>query len=122
MKREIAELLIKSAREKAEKFSNPNRLQNYTQETFKVVKIVPLSDEVAWVYYEKKKGNIARALFIWTNRGRVNTKLINGWIGFFPSDSHMLGLSKAVTDKHDVEEFNFDIFHPNYKDKEVEKK
>lgn len=82
MKNEIGKLLIQSAKEKAKKYSDPDRPQNYTQESFKLSRIVPLSDHVTWVYYEKSKGNLARALFIWTNRGKVNGKLINGWMGF----------------------------------------
>lgn len=114
MKREIGELLIKSALEKARKYSDPNRPQNYTQETFKLMRIIPLSDEIAWVHYEKRKGNIAKCLFIWINKGKVNGKLINGWLGFFPSDSHMLGLSQVMEDPYLVEGFNFGIFHPYY--------
>ena len=116
MKAEIGRLLIKSANEKAKKYSNPERPQNYTQETFQLLRIVPLSDEVAWVHYVKKKGNIARALFIWTNKGKVNGKLVNGWFGFFPSDSHILGLTKALSSSLDIESINFEIFHPDYKD------
>ena len=120
MKSEIGRLLIKSAKEKGEKYSNPDRPQNYTQETFTLRKIIPLSDEIAWVYYEKRKGNMARALAIWTNRGKVNGKLLNGWTIFFPSDSHMLGLSKVNNHEYEIEEYNFGIYHDNYQGQKKE--
>jgi len=114
MKREIGELLLKAALEKAKKYSDSSRPENYTQETFKLLRIIPLSDEVVWVHYEKRKGNIAKCLFIWINKGKVNGKLINGWFSFFPSDSHMFGLSKIMDNPYNIDEFNFGIYNPQY--------
>ena len=53
MKKELAVKLYDKANEVAFHFSNPDREFNTTKESFKVGKILPLSDVTAAVHFEK---------------------------------------------------------------------
>lgn len=82
-------------------FSNPDRELNKTGESFKVKSIRPLSDHMAAVIYIKSSNKLALALFYY-----IPAK--ERWEYFFPTDSHILGLSGFTELKQKVEEFNFD--------------
>ena len=90
------------ANEVAFHFSNPDREFNTTKESFKVGKILPLSDVTAAVHFEKTSGKIGIAFFYYLKS--------NGgyWQYFFPTDSHIIGMYIIKDMLHDVEQLNFD--------------
>ena len=105
MKKQIAQLLEKTAETDAVKWSDSNRSRNFNGETFKVSQIVPLSEHTATVRFEKTGGKIAIAFYY----------LIKGdrWWHFFPTDSHIIGMQQFPQHKEQAEQdnwmFNFPI-------------
>ena len=102
MNKKVAKELYNKANETAFHFSNPDRQFNTTKETFKVGKIKPLSENTAALHFNKSSGKIGVAFFYYirASNGR--------WEYFFPSDSHIIGMSKMGDILHDVELYNFD--------------
>ena len=101
MKKSTAIQLKDKATKVGRDFSNPDRELNKTGESFKVKSIRPLSDHMAAVIYIKSSNKLALALFYY-----IPAK--ERWEYFFPTDSHILGLSGFTELKQKVEEFNFD--------------
>lgn len=103
MKKEVADKLVIKAGQVAQDFSRPERAFNTNQETFKVKDITPLSESTAAVVFEKQPtGKKALAFFYWRNGGAGAD-----WHYFFPTDSHVLGMSKIEHYLAEVEAFNF---------------
>lgn len=104
MKKEIAIQLKAAAEETARRCSNLNRPGNINKETFTVSKILPLSEHVAAVIFDKSSRKKALACFYlqpaWNN-GRGD------WQHFFPTDSHLLGFSELSRLKLEIEKYNF---------------
>ena len=100
MTNEIAQALQAKADEVATRFSNPNRNHNYSGELFSVLQIKPLSEHTAAVIYEKDSGKQAVAFFYWMPKQ-------NEWWYFFPTDSHLLGMSQFPSIKAAIEQDNF---------------
>ena len=97
MNKQVAIHLKEKAEEVAKAFSNPNRDHNHTNEEFSVKSVRPLS---AAVIYKKTSGKLALALFYYIP---AKTR----WEYFFPTDSHILGLSQIPQLKHNIEEYNY---------------
>lgn len=103
MRKDLALALAAKAQQVAATFSRPDRPKNAQGETFKLVSLVPLSDATALGTYEKQpSGKRAICFFYWLALG-------NGprWEGFFPSDSHVLGMRQVEARLLDVERYNF---------------
>jgi len=83
----------------ARMFSDPSRIHNLGGETFELEKIMALSEYTAAVFYLKNSGKRAIAFFYYNN---------NAWRFFFPSDSHLVGMSAFAEVKRKVEEGNFE--------------
>ena len=100
MNKQVAIHLKEKAEEVAKVISNPNRDHNHTNEEFSVKSVRPLSDHMAAVIYKKTSGKLALALFYYIP---AKTR----WEYFFPTDSHILGLSQIPQLKHNIEEYNY---------------
>lgn len=102
MKKDLVILLQSKSVDIAKNFSNTDRVCNGNKELFSVDKIIPLSESVAIIIFNKLPTN-KKALAV--------TLYINGgegyWQYFFPTDSHILGLKNIDTYLHDIEVFNF---------------
>lgn len=103
MNKQVALELKKRAEEVAEIFSDPNRELNTNAEVFELIKIVPLSESTAAVFYEKSSEKKAIAFFYYSRRG---------WFFFFPTDSHILGMAAFAEWKADIEHENWRINFP----------
>jgi hypothetical protein len=83
--------------------SNPDRPKNYARETFKVMRIKPLSDFTAVVLYQKiQSEKLVAAFFYYYNVGN-NPR----WENFFPTDSHIIGMEAFGEYKRIVEDRNY---------------
>ena len=103
MRKELVKALKKRAIEVGGFFSKPDREFNYGNETFKVHKIIPLSEFTAAVIYIKTPSmKKATMFFYWMRNNGGN------WAYFFPSDSHILGMEMFGKLKAKVEVYNFD--------------
>ena len=91
MKKEQANKLHKQIINIEKHFSNPDRERNYNQEIFKCSNILPLSDTVALVTFEKNTGKKTNMLFFYVK---------DYWVNFFPTDSHELGMWNYLHDIH----------------------
>lgn len=100
MKKEVKESLIQHAHYIAGTFSDPNRDYNYNNETFEVEEIIPLSEDVGAIVYLKNTGMRAVRLCLYRK---------NKWIGFFVTDSHLLGLRYVEEIKLRIERENFKL-------------
>jgi hypothetical protein len=104
MNKDIAELLKEKAVEIAKYYSDKNREKNYSNETFSISKIIPLSEFSAAVEFIKTPSHKkAVAALFWINAGE------GYWIYFFPTDSHLLGMKYFEDIKQKVEENNFSL-------------
>lgn len=101
MRKETVESLIIKANEVARIYSDPNRQYNGNKETFSLEKVYPLSDSTALVQYLKSGGKRALLFFYYVKGGDF-------WNYFFPTDSHILGMSKVADFKLQMEQLNFD--------------
>jgi hypothetical protein len=103
MRKEIVKKLNKRVKEIAMIYSKEDRDKNTNNEIFTVYKIIPLSEFSAAVIYEKQPtGKRVMASFEWINMGEGH------WRYYFPTDSHLLGLSYLPKIKQSVEMFNYD--------------
>lgn len=101
MNKTVAKKLKAKASEIARTFSNTDREFNYSNESFEVKSLVPLSEATALVIFEKSSDKLAIAFCYYINAN-------NGeWRYFFPSDSHILGMEKVGKYLHQIEVKNF---------------
>lgn len=103
MKKEIAIELDKFAKIVEGRFSHQDREMNFTNESFKIYKIIPTSDHTASVVFEKTSGKKGVAFFYYIPNG-----MSKGWKYFFPTDSHITGMRAFEFHKLNAEEFNYD--------------
>ena len=103
MQKQIAKELKTEAQMVAERFSNSKREGNPTAETFEIQEIIPLSDDAAVVYFQKTTQKIGMAFFYYIKRGASK-----GWKYFFPTDSHIQGMTAVQYYKIEIERKNFE--------------
>lgn len=102
MNKKLAIKLKAKADEVAKNFSNPLRDNNLKNETFEVDNILPLSDTTAIVIFKKSSGKKS-LIFCF----HVNYK--EGYWGyFFPTDSHISGMSQVGKHLQEIEKHNFE--------------
>ena len=106
MNKQIALKLMEKAEEIAVKFSNPDREKNYNKETFKVEKIIPMSEKTAVIVFDKNTGKKAMVFAFWLGMNE------GFWSYFFPTESHIVGMGKVTHVMQSVEEFNFKLNKP----------
>jgi hypothetical protein len=101
MRKDTSIKLRDTAAKVAEIFSNPEREKNGNAEEFRLDKINPLSDHTAAVTFEKSTGKFSIAFFYYVD--------VNGgeWRYFFPTDSHLLGMSLIGQAKQRIELANY---------------
>jgi len=103
MKKQLAIKLKEKAEEIATNFSRDDREFNFSNETFKVHDITPLSETTAFVCFKKSSGKIGIAFCYWIN-------MFGGqWRYFFPTYDHCLGAEKLRDVLHKVEKKNFPL-------------
>jgi len=105
MRKEYLTLLKEEAARTAETFSNrTTEISNHANNNlnFEVEVIAPMSDETATVTFKKNDGIRALAFF-------YLLKYKNGpvWKYFFPTDSHICGMSDFARRKSIIEEANY---------------
>jgi len=94
--------LWKKAHEVADIYSNKERENNYAGETFELIRIKPLSDLNALVYYKKSpSGKLALAHFI-----LIESK--GWWFNYLLCQGHMVNLHMIPEAYQEVEQYNFD--------------
>ena len=103
MKKALAIKLKEEAEDIARKFSISEREFNFSNETFKVHSIAPLSETTAYVEFKKSTGKYGVAFCYWINMGGGQ------WRYFFPTYDHCVGAEKLREVLHDVEERNFPL-------------
>ena len=99
--KELAQSLRREAVRVAQVLSDPNRQKNQNKETFTLHEIIPLSETVAAVIYDKSSGKRAAAIFLWVE---VNNGM---WLNTIPTDSHILGMVSFKKHKDAVEKYNY---------------
>lgn len=99
MRKDIAKSLLERAKECARVFSDKNRVRNYGGETSEVDDILPLSETTACVVFKKSSEKKSCCFFYLRGDGQ--------WVYFFPSDSHILGMSLFSKHKEQIEGYNF---------------
>lgn len=100
MQKSKAEQLRKYAEDVAGYLSRPDRARNYTEETFAVDDIMPLSDDSAAVIFLKSSGKKALMYCYWYHSS-------GSWRNFIPTDSHILGMNQLAELKRVVEAENW---------------
>ena len=101
MRKELAQLLKEEAENLAEKFSEGSRRRQPARpETYRVRAIEPTSEHTADVIMQKNTGKLAYVFFYYVSG-------FESWVGFFPTDSHLLGMKRAWLAKDKVEKHNF---------------
>jgi hypothetical protein len=103
VKKNIACKLLSAANKTAEDFSRTDREFNYSNESFKVGEIIPLSESTAAVIFDKTGGKKALAFYYYLNSQQGH------WRYFFITDSHLLGLRKLEGILENVEKHNFSL-------------
>ena len=102
MRKDVAISLKQKAEQIALRFSNTDRTNNYNNESFKVVDIMPISAQGAYVIYEKSTGKKAIAHFI-----HVDHPKNPFWQYYMIGSQHLLNLN-VLTEKYlEVEQHNF---------------
>ena len=102
MRKDVAISLKQKAEQIAIKFSNTARENNYNNESFKVLEIMPISAQGAYVIYEKSTGKRAIAHFI-----HVDHPKSPFWQYYMIGSQHLLNLN-VLTEKYlEVEQHNF---------------
>lgn len=99
MKKSVAHELVNKAGFMARLFSKKNREFNYNNETFKIVRIVPLSSHRAVIILEKNTAKRAVMEACYLNNGKWQMK--------FPKYAHLIGNNILYSLLQEVEEFNF---------------
>lgn len=113
MTKDLAQLLKEQAEWVRNRYSDPGRSKNFSQETFDSFEIIPLSEQAAAVIYTKSSGKRALGFFyaMFFKRETEAQKRWH-WLSFFPTDSHLLGMAalRELKAKIEVENFpkNFD--------------
>ena len=102
MTAQTAKLLKAKAEDVASMYSRTDRANNFTNETFAVDMIIPLSACSAVVLFLKNTGKKGMAHFIFIQAQ-------NKWIYYFPKTEHFINLDKLVDIYTDVEEHNFPL-------------
>lgn len=102
MNKGIALELKEKAEIVAKRYSKHDREQNWNNESFEVHEIIPMSDHTACVYFKKNTGKIGAAFFYYIPNGYSK-----GWKYFFPTDSHLNGMSAFHYYKLEVERANY---------------
>ena len=102
MRKEVAISLKQKAEQVAVRFSHTDRANNYNNESFKFVEIMPISAQGAYVIYEKSTGKRAIAHFI-----HVDHPKSPFWQYYMIGSQHLLNLN-VLTEKYlEVEQHNF---------------
>jgi hypothetical protein len=101
MKKELALKLKDYAYKIAKNFSRSDREFNYTNETFEVVAIKPLSETTAYIEFKKSSGKIGVAFCYWINMGGGQ------WRYFFPTYDHAVGAERLRSILYNIESRNF---------------
>ena len=104
MTKEIAKSLYNKATEVAFKYSQTDRSNNFSGETFTVHQIEPLSAQAALVTFEKSSGKLGLAHFI-----HVNMPKKPFWTYYFLGSQHLINLDKIPDKYHEVEIHNFKL-------------
>tara|TARA_R100001443_G_scaffold31592_2_gene45735 strand:- start:2659 stop:2988 length:330 start_codon:yes stop_codon:yes gene_type:complete len=104
MTKEIAKSLYNKATEVAFKYSQTDRSNNFSGETFTVHQIEPLSAQAALVTFEKSSGKLGLAHFI-----HVNMPSKPFWTYYFLGSQHLINLDKIPDKYHEVEIHNFKL-------------
>jgi len=99
MQKSIAIELDKRIQKVAENFSKKNRVGNVNGEDFTIKSRYALSDQAAFVRFNKTTTKDALALFFYDE---------NYWKYFFPTDSHINGFRLFELEKFSVEKENYD--------------
>lgn len=104
MKKEQARALWQHAHKVAANFSRQDREFNYNNETFSVHSVEVLSDSTAAVYFKKEPTKKMAVIFCyWTNGGGGR------WNYFFPTDSHVVGMTNFKDKLIAVERHNYPL-------------
>ena len=104
MTKEIAKALHKKATEIAFKYSQNERSNNFSNETFEIGDIEPLSAQSALVTFKKSSGKLGLAHFI-----HVNMPSKPFWTYYFLGSQHLINLDKIPDKYHEVEIHNFKL-------------
>lgn len=104
MNKKVAFELSAKAAEVAEKFSNLNRNRNFNNETFKVSRIVPLGEILAYVIFQKSNLKKALAVFYYIEGMKY-------WQYFFPKEGHLIeaGWEAIRLAKIQIEKYNYPL-------------
>lgn len=103
MRKDLVLSLQSKAKDIANNFSNPDRIYDGNKETFIIEKIIPLSESVAIIIFDKTPtGKKAIALCTYINSGE------GYWQYCFPTYDHIAGWSRVDKYLHDVEVHNFE--------------
>lgn len=100
MRKELAVSLKSEAERMAQNFSNPDRMKNHNNETFEVNHIHVMSEDTAAVIFKKNTKKYAVMFFYYMHPYKK-------WYGFFPTDSHIMGMDRFGDIKAKYEEVNF---------------
>ena len=103
MKKELAIKLKSKAEEIARNFSHSDREFNYSNETFEVNSITPLSETTACIEFRKSSKKLGIAFCYWINMGGGQ------WRYFFPTYDHCMGAEKLRELLYSIEKKNFPI-------------
>jgi hypothetical protein len=102
MNKDVKDKLRLKVKEVGQRFSNPDREFNFTNETFEIEKVKILSENTALAYYKKNTGKKAVFFFYYI-------KANDGyWNYFVPTDSHILGMINVNRFKQEIEDYNFE--------------
>lgn len=109
MKKDVARKLADEAKKCAARLGDPNRKSNYLKEIFKIHEIIPLSEFIGVVIYQKYLPDGTKSkrhvhLFIY--KPNIENELYQ-WIEFAPTDSHLLGFADVAKHKAEAERFNY---------------
>ena len=104
MKKDRVESLKVKAQEIARTFSNPERTHNINKEVFKLSQIMPRSENVAILIYDKiPTGKKALVKCEYINSGTDGY-----WTYMFPTYGHIAGYEGLIDIMREVESFNFE--------------
>ena len=101
MKKELALKLKDYAYKIAKNFSRSDREFNYTNETFEVVAIKPLSETTAYIEFKKSSGKIGVAFCYWINMSGGQ------WRYFLPTYDHAVEAERLRSILYNIESRNF---------------
>lgn len=106
MRRNLAIELVRQANKVAHIWTNRKPRPNRPGEVFRPIKVIPLSEAAAIVYFHKSPSNkIGYAFFYFIN---WNGDFKRGeWRFFFPTESHVFAMQKIARYHAIVERKNF---------------